>query len=55
MVWADTCNGNWDVYEYNLDTGATRQLTSAPYLQAYPRISGERVVWEENSTGVSQV
>lgn len=55
VVWADLCNGNWDVYEYDLAMSTGRYLTTATTDQMYPRISGDRVIWEDLRTGISQV
>ncbi len=47
IVWDDRRNGNWDIYMYDIQTGEETQLTSDPYDQMGPRITGNLVVFRD--------
>jgi beta propeller repeat protein len=53
VVWADTRSGNYDVYLYDVATGATRQITTDPAGQFNARISGGLIVWEDTRNTTS--
>ena len=45
MVWYDNRNGNWDIFLYNLSSGTERQITTDSKDKKFPRIDGNRIVW----------
>ena len=47
VVYADTRNGNTDIYCYDLTTGDELRITDEPALQFNPAISGDTIVWED--------
>lgn len=47
VVYADTRNGNTDIYCYDLTTGDESRITTEPALQFNPAISGDVIVWED--------
>jgi beta propeller repeat protein len=47
VVWADTRNGNPDIYLYNLVSGSEKQITSEPSDQVRPKIYRDLIVWED--------
>ena len=47
VVWADSRNGNSDIYLYNLVTGSETQITTDPNDQINPKIYQDRIVWED--------
>jgi len=58
IVWMDGRNGgsqdkygnyvgNWDIYMYDLSTKKEAQITSNEFIQEFPAIYGNRVVWED--------
>lgn len=57
IVWGDTRNtnntrdGNSDIYAYNLSTGEEFQVTSNPYGQWAPDVSGNVIVWQDDRNG----
>lgn len=58
VVWMDFRNDtnpsdtyyDYDIYMKDLTSGAESMLAGGPSIQAYPRVDGEKVVWEEIST-----
>ena len=51
VVFSDNRNGNWDIYSYDLKTGAEKRLTSDPTTQTSPAVCGPTVVWEDWRNG----
>ena len=51
VVFSDNRNGNWDIYSYDLKTGAEKRLTSDPATQTSPAVCGSTVVWEDWRNG----
>lgn len=47
IVWADSRNGNFDVFIYNIANGTETQLSKNPSDQEYPAIDGTKVVWTD--------
>ena len=39
--------GNWDIFLYDLATNTETQITNDPADQSNPRISGNRIAWED--------
>lgn len=53
LVWEDANRG--DIYAYNIPAGNGLYLTSDPYVQRSPEISGNVVVWEDYRDGWANV
>jgi beta propeller repeat protein len=53
IVWADDRGGNYDVYLYDVASGAERQVTTDPGGQFNARISGGLIVWEDTRNSTS--
>jgi beta propeller repeat protein len=51
IVWADTRNGNSDIYAYNLLSGNELRLTPSNADANNPAISGNLVVWQDHRSG----
>jgi beta propeller repeat protein len=47
-VHTSTTWGHADVYMYDFDTGELTAITDQDWLQLYPDISGDRVVWQDS-------
>jgi len=48
VVWADSRNGNWDIYLYDLATGEEQPICTAPGDQMWPEIDGDHIVWMDH-------
>lgn len=55
IVWADSRNGNSDVYLYDLSTGRERQITRDPSPQFNPVISGNNIIWVDKRNGKDEI
>jgi beta propeller repeat protein len=51
IVYVAHVGGSDQIFAYDLDTGVTRQLTTATSGKVLPRISGSRVVWADDRSG----
>ena len=51
IVWKDFRNGDYDVYGFDLSTGAEFPVSVAPGLQQNPAIDGDYVVWQDYRNG----
>jgi beta propeller repeat protein len=52
VVWVENVGaGNDQIFEYDLVSATTRQLTSVASNKILPRISGHRVVWTDDRNG----
>ena len=45
VVWQDTRNGNYDIYAYNMESGADVAVCTDAEAQSAPAIDGQTVVW----------
>ena len=55
VVWEDKRNGNWDIYGYDLSTGAEFPISLGEYDQKWPVVSGDMVLWTDTgSSGCSE-
>jgi beta propeller repeat protein len=53
IVWSDDRSGNYDVYLFDVRTGAERQITTDPGGQFNAQISGNLIVWEDSRNSTS--
>ncbi|MBN1818318.1 MAG: hypothetical protein JW828_13240 [Sedimentisphaerales bacterium] len=53
IVWADSRNGNYDIYLYDIGTSMERSICTMPQAQWYPDIDGSRIVWQDNRLGTN--
>ena len=51
IVWQDNRNGNWDIYAYDLSTGAEIPICTAAGDQTNPSCYGDNFVWQDNRNG----
>jgi TolB protein len=51
VVWADTRNGNSDIYGHDLDAGEELRITTNPEDQYSPAIYGNVVAWTDRRNG----
>ena len=51
IVYQSDRNHNWDIYMYNITSGATAQITNNSYAQMSPNIDGNNIIWEDNRNG----
>ena len=51
IVWQDNRNGNWDIYAYDLSTGAEIPICTAAGDQTNPSVYGDNFVWQDNRNG----
>jgi TolB protein len=51
VVWADSRNGNHDIYGYDLAKGVEFPIYVGPGDQYFPAVSGNLVVWESDLNG----
>ena len=51
IVWQDNRNGNWDIYAYDLSTGAEIPICTATGDQTNPSVYGDNFVWQDNRNG----
>jgi len=49
--WDDLGGQNTEIFLYDIETGVETRLTTQPMIQAFPAISGDRVVWEDYRKG----
>jgi beta propeller repeat protein len=55
VVWADTRNGNNDIYMKDLSTGIESPIVTDPASQSWPHIQGNKVVWTDGRNGNNDV
>lgn len=55
IVWADNRNQQLDLYAFNLLRGVELQLTDTPEDETRPKINGQWVVYEEDSSGEQKI
>jgi beta propeller repeat protein len=48
IVFSEKVNGYYQVFLYDLSTGTTRQLSPSPSNETHPKISGNRVIWQDD-------
>lgn len=51
IVWQDVCDGNSDIYMYNISTSKETQITTNESIQWCPDICGNRIVWTDMRNG----
>ena len=51
IVWDDKCNGNWDIYMYDLSTKKKTQITTSSLDSRFPVIDGNTIVWQDDRNG----
>ncbi len=51
VVWQDKRNGNWDLYMYDLVANVESPFIVSPYDQQFPRIHGNKVVFQHGNCG----
>ena len=51
IVWQDNRNGNWDIYAYDLSTGAEIPICTSTGDQTNPSVYGDNFVWQDNRNG----
>ncbi len=52
IIWADSRNGNYDIYLYDLSIGGEpQQITTNPADQVRPDIYDNIIVWQDNRSG----
>lgn len=55
LVWADTTEGDYDIYCCDLVTRDTRRITVDPSDQVDPAISGDVIVWTDYRNGDADI
>lgn len=53
VVYQDNRIGDWDIWMYNLTSGAETQITSNTDNQTYPAIYDNYIVWQDGDENVS--
>jgi len=51
IVWDDKCNGNWDIYMYDLSTKKETRITTSSSDSRFPMIYSNNIVWQDNRNG----
>jgi beta propeller repeat protein len=47
--------GDYDIWMYTISTGEEKQITNEPGDQAFPAVSGNRVVWQDGRNGNNDI
>lgn len=55
IVWSDNCNGNYDIYMYNLSTSRETQISTSESDDFSPDIYGDRIVWNDLRNGNGEI
>ncbi|MEK6934977.1 MAG: hypothetical protein AABW46_03810 [Nanoarchaeota archaeon] len=51
IVWADSRNGEPDIYRYSFSTGNETQITNLSSSQYFPRVYGDKTIWIDKRHG----
>jgi len=55
IVWKDLRAGNWDIYRYDVSTGAESMVADNPAYQNLPATNGFVILWQDNRSGQNDI